>query len=41
MEEVEMKAKHTLGKGEQFDFKLPREQTRTQIVKTEWRFYKP
>lgn len=33
MEEVEKKAKHTLGKEEQFDFKLTREQTRTEIVK--------
>lgn len=31
---VEKKAKHTLGKEEQFDFKLSREQARTEIVKT-------
>lgn len=34
MWEAEKKAKHTLGKEEQFDFKLPREQTKTEIVKT-------
>lgn len=39
MEEVEKKAKHTLGKEKQIDFKLPREQTKTQIVKTKQRFF--
>lgn len=34
MEEVEKKPKHMLGKEEQFDFKLTREQTRTEITKT-------